>query len=213
MFKRILLSLVVLSVFGFAAEQAQKVGNIGEKIYFDEANKPFVRRYVNLDPKSTNWIQISIYPPACFPNNAANVTGFRFNLGYAEHLTVRGLDVGLVNDTVDEMYGIQAGIFNRSYRARSSGAVLGIVNEANEQKGLQVAALWNKNENTSGVQASPFYNNARDFHGVQFAIANNATKVKGWQIGLVNVTDDLTGVQFGLLNFGKGRWYVPFINW
>ena len=67
----------------------------------------------------------------------------------------------------------------------------GIVCEAENSRGVQVAGGWNRvTGRMEGMQVSVFYNRAALMNGVQFGLYNACDQLQGFQIGLINRSHD-----------------------
>jgi hypothetical protein len=167
----------------------------------------------------------SIFPPVQFPPSGFNITGARASVLWGRHLTVRGIDVGVLGNITDQAFaGIGvSGLVN--YNRGTANVVFlqaaGIANiNVNKASvvGLQLAGIANSNVAESsvlGVQIA-LANLSSHTHimGFQLGAYNQARTVSGFQIGIINQTDILHGIQIGLLNFHRqGAFAVsPIIN-
>ncbi len=97
---------------------------------------------------------------------------------------------GLVNKNKGDFRGVQF------------GGLTNIV--GGDAEGVQFSFLSNFNGGDAEVQVAGITNIADDVKGTQVsAIFNRAEKVDGVQFGLINVCDTVTGASIGLLNFVK----------
>jgi len=116
--------------------------------------------------------------------------------------TTRGLQLGAVNITED-LKGVQiGGLFNFATGNVAGMQISGIANSASDLASFsfQISGLINLADNPKGVQLAALY--------------NRADIMKGVQIGLVNVCGQLQGVQIGLANIVEESDYpfVPILN-
>jgi hypothetical protein len=180
--------------------------------------------------------QISLWPPAQLVPGENTVCGARLNLIRGYNFAVWGIDLGILNDTV-QLKGLQVGVLT---------LVRGRADDKNDSWGLQVAGI-NLNGNSlfigvqlgfitnmgfgssiTGIQAAPMnffggeinglqlaaFNEAIDVNGIQVGLFNKAQNIIGLQIGLLNACKTLSGVQIGLFNYAKNGpiVFMPILN-
>jgi hypothetical protein len=147
--------------------------------------------------------QLSLFHPAQIFSDDYNVDGFRFNLIYGVNEDLRGIDLGLFNESRGNAHVFELGLDNRVGRD-FGGVQIGLFNEVKrEVKGVQLGLLANiDRQGCEGVQMAVFYNDSQE-------------ELKGLQLGIVNHAGSLDGVQIGILNFNDDTRYMgffPFIN-
>lgn len=158
--------------------------------------------------QSPHWVGISIVEPYQYPAATESIRGLRLNLLYTKHQTVRGVDLGLgINRVQENFTGIETALYN---------------NVSENTTGFQSGLISVTEGDLNGVQVS-LANLSRDrTSGVQLGIANKAEIMHGVQIGLLNTAFELNGLQIGLLNMknnvGTAPQSLPFrafplVNW
>ncbi|MBR2838851.1 MAG: hypothetical protein IKE55_08715 [Kiritimatiellae bacterium] len=95
-----------------------------------------------------------ISPPVQLPSPSHSVFGAMVNLGYGQLDNLTFLDVGIVNNVTEGMYGLEVGPVNLS--GACFGAQVGAVNIASMTAGVQLGVL-----NMTG-----------DLHGLQVGLLN-----------------------------------------
>jgi hypothetical protein len=145
--------------------------------------------------------QVALFEPVQLRPADQEILVFRLNLIYGRNVSVKGLDVGLVNhSTGGESKGLQYGLV---------GFIEG------DMLGWQAHLVNITRGSFTGYQ-SGLYNEVGAGEGFQWGFVNQATNLSGLQIALVNVADDLYGVQLGLVNVirSKPRYaFLPLVNW
>lgn len=132
-------------------------------------------------------IQISLFNPLQIFPEATSITGLRINFIYGKNVTVKGLDIGLVNHNTGGL---------------SKGLQWGFV-------GIVDADFLGWQNNTVNIVKGRF-------EGFQSGWVNSAKHASGFQLGLVNYAETMYGLQIGLINIIKqnGAFPVfPIINW
>jgi hypothetical protein len=170
--------------------------------------------------------QFSIYSPVELPWTKEDVRGVRFNLFYANHQDVRGLDIGFGVNRSETFKGFQIAPANIQRTTRGIG--LGLLNYADEASGLHIGVV-NLFKKSSGTTIALFYDESRslktypqvamltyagELESLQLGLINLTHKSRGVQVGLVNHADHLQGgLQIGLLNFVEGKIPLPIMRW
>lgn len=155
-------------------------------------------------------VAFSLFDPVQWPGRANSVTGVRFNVFYAEHRNLTGIDLGLflpINRVSRDMTGVQWGIYNGVDRHGG---------------GIQFGAINYVGQDFTGLQYGIGNISYGKVKGVQLGLYNQASAVSGLQFGALNVTDSLYGVQLGLGNLknepnesfpASGLPFFPVFNW
>ena len=107
--------------------------------------------------ESRFWMPIGlsiISPPMQLPSPSHSVFGAMVNLGYGQLDYLTALDVGIVNNVTESMYGLEVGAVNLA--GSCFGAQVGAVNFASKAMGVQVGVL----------------NMMGDLHGLQLGLLN-----------------------------------------
>jgi hypothetical protein len=145
--------------------------------------------------------QVALFEPIQLRPADQGILIVRVNLIYGRNISVKGLDVGLVNhSTGGESKGLQYGLV---------GYIEG------DMLGWQAQLVNMTRGHFTGYQ-SGFYNEVGTGEGFQWGFVNQATHLSGLQLSLVNLADDLYGVQVGLVNVirSKERFsFLPIVNW
>jgi hypothetical protein len=145
--------------------------------------------------------QVALFEPVQLRPADHEILVFRLNLIYGRNVSVKGLDVGLVNhSTGGESKGVQYGLV---------GYIEG------DMLGWQAHLVNMTRGHFIGYQ-SGFYNEVGTGEGFQWGFVNQASSFSGLQVSLVNVADDLYGVQVGLVNVIRSKEtfaFLPIVNW
>jgi len=160
-------------------------------------------------------IQLSLTPDIALYGRSEQISGLTLNIWGENPQT--GLALGLVNGST----------------GNSTGVSVGILNYADNYKGLQWGFVNYTKQDFSGWQGGPFFGllvsavnyTGGTMTGFQCGVVNYAGKLSGLQLGLVNyaVTVD-AGVQIGAVNImPENRWFtglpselapgMVFLNW
>lgn len=100
-----------------------------------------------------------------------NVTGFDIGL-WGSARFFEGVQVNILrNIAIDQLSGIQAGIYNTAGQAYTIGIQAG---------------LWNEAQLLNGVQAG-LVNTVGAMNGVQVGLINRAESLYGFQVGAINI--------------------------
>ena len=132
-------------------------------------------------------LQLSLFTPLQIVPEEDTISLFRLNLIYGRNVSIRGLDLGLVNHTT---------------RGESRGVQWGMVS-------------WNEADFT-GWQYGTVNATAGNFKGFQWGFVNYARSARGLQLGFVNYSETMHGLQIGFVNMIKegGVFPVlPIVNW
>ena len=170
------------------------------------------------DDSESKPLQLALWNPYQLVPAETDIHGLRLNFLYGKNRNVKGIDLGLVNESKGDFSGIEGGL------------LINIVN--GNVSGLQAALFANGTDGTGsvkGIQAALFSNGAENVRGVQIAMYNGSETVKGVQLGLLwnlrlSFFDDYTepwsveeayGMQIALLNCCKKMTGVQigFYNW
>jgi hypothetical protein len=145
----------------------------------------------------TSW-QVSFIHPLQVYSDDYSVDCFRLDIIYGVNEDVKGVDIGMINETKHNVHGFEWGLVNQ-VKDDFGGWQLGLVNEVHHDfKGFQLGLLANRTKGScQGFQASVFFNDAEE-------------DLRGLQLGIVNNTGSLYGVQIGLLNFNDDERYLGF---
>lgn len=145
--------------------------------------------------------QVALFEPVQLRPAGQEILVFRLNLIYGRNVSVKGLDVGLVNhSTGGESKGVQYGLV---------GYIEG------DMLGWQAHLVNMTRGHFTGYQTG-FYNEVGTGEGFQSGFVNQASNFSGLQLSFVNVADDLYGVQIGLVNVIRSKEafsLLPIVNW
>lgn len=115
-----------------------------------------------------------------------SIYGFQWDLVASKAREVRGINEAFIYARSNELYGLQASIYNVSNRLYGIQGGLVTVNNY-ELKGLQGGWINLSNGTLIGAQIG-IYNQVADLHGLQLGFVNYAKHIsKGLQVGLVNI--------------------------
>ncbi len=146
-------------------------------------------------------LQLALFNPAQVRPEDTSIFLLRVNLIYGKNVSVKGLDIGLVNHcTGGVSKGLQWGIV---------GFVEG------DFIGWQDHFVNMTGGTFTGFQ-SGFYNDLDNGEAFQLGFINRARKVSGFQLGIVNYTESMYGLQIGLINFITEKEklpILPLVNW
>ena len=146
-------------------------------------------------------IQIALFHPVQIFAEDTSIRGLRVNVIYGRNVSVKGLDVGLVNHNTG---GISKGL---------QWGLVGVVES--DFAGWQNNLVNLVKGQFIGYQ-SGYYNDFDNGEAFQLGIVNKARDMKGFQLGLVNYTENMHGLQIGLLNIIKNKDKLPvfpIVNW
>lgn len=146
--------------------------------------------------------ELSLFPGLQLRGQDSAIRILRLGL-YNKNLSVRGLDIGLVNQTTEGVTkGLQIGVV---------GFVEG------DFAGWQHNVVNIVRGGFDGVQGGAvLYNKINHGEAVQIGVFNRAENISGLQIGLVNWAENMHGVQVGLINIISGKeslQFLPIVNW
>ncbi|MEY4916406.1 MAG: hypothetical protein RL616_319 [Verrucomicrobiota bacterium] len=134
---------------------------------------------------------------------------------------VNGLSLGIWNE--NPQASLELGFVNGN-TGNSCGVSLGLVNYAENYRGVQWGAVNYCERDFTGVQDAYVNVCTGHFTGVQYGYVNYADDFCGLQLGAVNYTRHLRGVQLGFINVALNNpWFkefpnklatgFPFFNW
>jgi hypothetical protein len=115
-------------------------------------------------------LQLSLFAPAQLFPETYDVSGFRFSLLYGKNANLRGFDLGLVN----ELTGV------------GEGFQLGLGNMVEDMSGLQIGLFNSTGTSSGGLCQIGLVNMGKDVRGVQIGVFNMCDTISGVQIGLLN---------------------------
>jgi len=145
--------------------------------------------------------QVALFNPIQIYNEETSIIILRLNVIYGRNVSVKGLDVGLVNyNTGGVSKGLQHGLV---------GVVEG------DFVGWQDNGINLVKGEFTGCQ-SGFYNSLDHGEAFQPGIFNKARDMSGFQLGLVNYTENMYGLQIGLVNIIREKATLPIfpiVNW
>lgn len=155
-------------------------------------------------------------PIQIFPQEDS-IEYFRWDFLYGVNDNVRGLDIGLVNQTTGAQRGLQSGFVNltKDFHGWQNGFVN--INEGKEKSiGLQTGFVSYVNGDFSGLQWGTINIVKGEYHGTQVGLFNSAGDLHGLQLGFINMSERISeGVQIGLANVNEAKdpfWILPFVN-
>ena len=132
-------------------------------------------------------VQLALFNPVQIFPEEDSITGVRLNLLYGNNAGVTGLDLGLVNRTIEKKaVGVQWG-------------VLGLADRG-----------------FTGFQANSVNVVHNEFKGVQFGFVNVTEEANGLMIGVLNFARRMYGIQIGIFNLigeGGAAPVLPIVNW
>jgi len=157
--------------------------------------------------------QLAIFNPVQLFSEPCDVYGMRLNLPYGKNNALYGMDLGVVNQLMDEMRGIQIGLGN--FSGAMYGVQLGGANGVmGEMVGWQISVVNVSKAVAAGLQTGAV-NIGADYDGLQIGGFNFADNYTGVQIGVANVCNTLSGIQIGAFNFilnGQFLLFCPIVN-
>lgn len=150
--------------------------------------------------------------------NAANNNYSGLQVALLNSGELKGAQLGLLNRTFYDSYGVQLGGINFNLGEGGGGTFFGPTSFS----GLQIGIL-NLEGTMTGAQLGLF-NLSKELNGVQLGAFNYATSVNGVQVGVFNRAENLYGIQLGLFNWvDSSPWFTetpdklatifPFVNW
>ena len=96
----------------------------------------------------------------------------------------------------NQQNGLALGIINGSF-GQSAGLSVGVINYAENYKGVQGGLINFTEKNCGGWQGGPLF-------GLLLSVVNyTGGTMEGFQCGLVNYAGTLTGLQFGVVNYAE----------
>lgn len=146
-------------------------------------------------------LQLSLFNPIQVRPEETSIFLLRVNLIYGKNVSVKGLDIGIVNHCSGGVTkGLQWGLV---------GFIEG------DFIGWQDHFVNMVGGTFTGLQ-SGFYNDLDNGEAFQFGFINRARTVSGLQLGIVNYTESMYGLQIGLINFIREKDklpVLPIVNW
>jgi hypothetical protein len=146
-------------------------------------------------------LQLAIFNPVQLRSEDTGILGLRLNLIYGKNVSVKGLDLGLINhSTGGSSVGIQHGLV---------GYVEG------DFLGWQDNAVSIVKGRFQGFQTG-IYNEFDSGEGFQLGWVNKTRDMSGLQVGIVNFTESMYGLQVGLVNVIQRKERMPvmvLVNW
>lgn len=164
---------------------------------------------------SREWspIQISFYAPVQIYTNDTEIDGLRLGLLYSKNDSVKGLDLGLFNRSI-ELKGLEIGGINQ-IEGKYAGFQLGIINLIEDNfYGVQIGIAQFNQKSLYGFGFAPIAITKQDVNGMQVGIlANYGKKVLFPQLSLgVNMAES-TSVQIsGIGNYSESHLTFPQIT-
>jgi len=152
---------------------------------------------------------------AAFTGAAADTTVFQLSLVpdialFPRTTQVNGLSFGIWNE--NPQYSLELGFVNGN-TGDSCGVSLGIVNYAENYKGLQWGAVNYCADTFTGIQDGDVNIIMQKGTGLQYGYVNYAGDFCGLQAGVVNYAANLRGVQLGFINVAMNNpWFKEFPN-
>lgn len=146
--------------------------------------------------------EVAFFSPVQIRGEEEAIQILRLSFIYGRNVSVKGLDLGLVNHTTGGVSkGLQYGLVGYS-----EGAFMGWQDNfaANVVEGA-----------FTGLQ-SGIYNQVDTAEAFQLGIVNRARDMRGFQLGIVNYTETMYGLQIGILNIISQKETLPFlpiVNW
>jgi hypothetical protein len=158
--------------------------------------------------QTPHWVGISVAQPYQYPAATESIRGLRLNLLYTKHQTVRGVDLGLgINRVQENFTGIETALYN-NVSENTTGFQSGLISVTEgDLNGAQISLANLSRGRTSGFQLG-IANKAEIMHGVQIGLVNTAFELKGLQVGLLNMKNNL-GTSPQSLPFRA----FPLVNW
>lgn len=187
-----------------------------------------------LNSQAAEWtpVQLALWNPLQVFCESKDVNGLRLDVIYGKNQDMRGLDLGIANNSRD-VAGLELGVSNWT-RGDVMGVQVGLAMNVGDSSlanvyGIQAAGVTNiaidadvaggqfafgannvSGGNVYGVQVSCWNGLAGDLYGAQLGLFNNTGDMLGAQASLANVSSgDVAGAQLGLLfNANLGRFDV-----
>jgi hypothetical protein len=132
-------------------------------------------------------VQLSLFTPIQIYSDEHSITAFRLNVIYGRNISVRGLDLGLVNHMTSGL-----------------------------SKGVQIGFIGLVDADFLGWQNNAVNVTRNGLEGFQWGIVNYAGNSRGFQLGVFNYTETMYGLQIGLINVirdGGVLPVLPIVNW
>ena len=132
-------------------------------------------------------IQISLFTPIQIVPAEQGVTALRINFIYGMNTYIKGIDIGLFNQTI-----------------------------SGQSVGVQLGLAGLNNQDFLGGQVNSVNITSGNFEGLQWGLVNYAGAANGLQLGFFNYAGTLKGLQIGLINIINidGAFpFLPIVNW
>ena len=194
--KKVMVGMAVCVVAGVAMAQSYSYGGAQRRAEPQKYSYEAQSSHVGLQRGVTTPFMLAFFDPVQAPSSDWDVAGLRLSIFYGNCNTLKGIDIGLVNES-NHMEGIQVGLVNVGGDAVGL-RVNGLFGDANLMKGLDIGII----------------NSCNTLQGWQIGVINTAKMMKGLQIGVVNHTVSALGVQIGLINIieDKDFPFMPIFN-
>ena len=194
--KRMAWMVAVCGLAVAASAQSYSYGGAEKKTGQQKYSYEAPSSHVAMQQGRTTPFMLAIFDPVQVPPSDWDVAGLRLSILYGKCNVLKGLDIGLVNES-DYLQGIQ----------------IGIVNADGDVAGLRVSALYGDANVMKGLDIGLF-NACNALQGWQIGLFNTAKLMKGLQLGVVNHAEQAIGVQIGLVNIieDKDIPFLPIIN-
>lgn len=118
-------------------------------------------------------LQLSLFDPIQTSHRNIGVAGLRLSLLNGRNIEVRGIDLGLRNES-DVFAGIG----------------LSLVNSTSDLTGIHAGLINHTSGNCAFLQVGIFNRCGLNVSGLQIGLINSSPNVRGLQIGLLNFHDD-----------------------
>jgi hypothetical protein len=146
--------------------------------------------------------QLALWSPVAIRSDDVGITIFRLNVLYGRNVSIKGLDLGIVNHCTGGV---------------SKAWQIGLLNSCQgDFIGWQDGWVVNYCEGKFIGFQSGIYNDAVEAEAFQMGIINKAGKMSGFQLGFVNWCESMYGLQIGLANYIASKETLPFfvfVNW
>ncbi|GLI54708.1 hypothetical protein PM10SUCC1_02230 [Propionigenium maris DSM 9537] len=153
------------------------------------------------EERETHYFDAAIWAPKLqIHSEESDISGLRLGLFYAEHESVRGVDLSVFASKIKgDFTGLQLGAWYNVVEGSAKGFQIGGANINGYMRGVQLG-LVNINGSSEGLQLGGV-NKGGETRGVQIGLVNYSEKHSGLMIGLYNHAKVMNGVQIGLANY------------